>query len=379
MQYSIEIGKIIEGALKHDRSKVINYTEQLIQKLEQNDDHRSAEKFKKLLSGQNLSTMSAMDVFTSDSAPVDSESRMVLADLVYPDENTSRVILSKRNEEDIKTFILNYKNADRLNSLGIKISNTLLLYGPPGCGKTQSAYLIARELSLPLVVARLDSLISSFLGTTSKNIRSLFDYAQKMPCVLFLDEFDAIAKARDDSNELGELKRVVNSLLQNVDALSSDSLLIAATNHDCLLDSAVWRRFDYKIKIDYPDKKAIVQLIDLFTQSTFSFTNKEKEDLALLFEGLSGAEIEEIITKAIRNSVVHSKELTLGAFYTEFFSYKSLLPQEYSGERQLQQIKAKYLRNCSEKAFSMQTIADILGCSKSMVSTLLKTEGEDNE
>ena len=179
MQYSIEIGKIIEGALKHDRSKVINYTEQLIQKLEQNNDHRSAEKFKKLLSGQNLSTMSSMDVFTSDSAPVDSESRMVLADLVYPDENTSRVILSKRNEEDIKTFILNYKNADRLNSLGIKISNTLLLYGPPGCGKTQSAYLIARELSLPLVVARLDSLISSFLGTTSKNIRSLFDYAQK--------------------------------------------------------------------------------------------------------------------------------------------------------------------------------------------------------
>ena len=123
MQYSIEIGKIIEGALKHDRSKVINYTEQLIQKLEQNNDHRSAEKFKKLLSGQNLSTMSAMDVFTSDSAPVDSESRMVLADLVYPDENTSRVILSKRNEEDIKTNLeqmgmgLNIKESE----LGFKI------------------------------------------------------------------------------------------------------------------------------------------------------------------------------------------------------------------------------------------------------------------
>lgn len=225
MKYSIEIGKIVEGALKHDQVKVMNYTKQLIMKLEQDDEMRAARKFSSLLETHNDTTLSAMGMSRGGSVPVDSESRMTLADIVYPDENNASVILSKSNEEKLDSFILSYQNADRLNSLGIGMPNTLLLYGPPGCGKTRCAYLIAKKLNLPLVIARLDSLISSYLGTTAKNIRTLFDFAQKMPCVLFLDEFDAIAKARDDSNELGELKRVVNSLLQNVDAMGSDSLL----------------------------------------------------------------------------------------------------------------------------------------------------------
>lgn len=276
MKYSIEIGKIVEGALKHDQTKVINYTKQLIAKLEQDNEERAANKFSKLLSAQSEATLSAMGMKKDIAIPVDSESRTVLADVVYPSENNIDVILSKENKDNLETFILSYKNADRLNSMGIGVSNTLLLYGPPGCGKTQCAYLIARELGLPLVIARLDSLISSYLGTTAKNIRALFDFAQKMPCVLFLDEFDAIAKARDDSNELGELKRVVNSLLQNVDAMSNDSLLIAATNHDKLLDSAVWRRFEYKLRIELPDTNAIIEMIDLFTRKGHNLNDKEK-------------------------------------------------------------------------------------------------------
>ena len=242
MKYSIEIGKIVEGALKHDQVKVLNYTKQLILKLEKDGEARAAQKFSKLVENQEELTLSAMGTNKEFAVPVDTESRTSLADVIYPDENNTAVILSKSNAEKLNTFILSYKNADKLNSLGIGVSNTLLLYGPPGCGKTKCAYLIAKELNLPLIVARLDSLISSYLGTTAKNIRTLFEFAQKTPCVLFLDEFDAIAKARDDSNELGELKRVVNSLLQNVDAMSSDSLLLAATNHEQLLDSAVWRR-----------------------------------------------------------------------------------------------------------------------------------------
>src|SRR5690554_6192914 len=179
------------------------------------------------------------------SIPVDSESRSVLADIIYPSENEVKVILSHNNETQLRSYINSYKHADQLNALGLGISNTLLLYGPPGCGKTKSAYLVAKEINLPLVVARLDSIISSYLGTTAKNIRTLFEFAQRIPCVLFLDEFDAIAKARDDQNELGELKRVVNSLIQNIDSMNSDSLLIAATNHENLLDVAVWRRFGY--------------------------------------------------------------------------------------------------------------------------------------
>ncbi len=376
MKYSIEIGKIVEGALKHDKIKVLNYTKQLIEKLEEDDEMRAASKFSKILTMQNEATLSAMGVAKENSIPVDAESRTTLADVIYPDQINLEVILSKSNSEKLESFILSYKNADKLNSLGIGVSNTLLLYGPPGCGKTKCAYLIAKELQLPLIVARLDSLISSYLGTTAKNIRTLFEFAQKTPCVLFLDEFDAVAKARDDSNELGELKRVVNSLLQNVDAMSNDSLLLAATNHENLLDSAVWRRFDYKLEIEFPDSDAIMKMIDLFTNNSDILTLKEKKELTAAFAGLSGANIEEIVRKAMRNAVIHGKEFSKTSVYDEFFTYRKILPQNCKDDRILQKIKAQYLRECNKKVFSLAVIADILNISKTTASKIVKEEVE---
>lgn len=375
MKYSIEIGKIVEGALKHDQIKVLNYTKQLISKLEIDEESRAATKFKKLLSTQAETTLSAMGSSREIPVPVDTESRTTLADVIYPDENNIEVILSQSNADKLESFILSYRNADKLNNLGIGVSNTLLLYGPPGCGKTKCAYLIAKELNLPLVIARLDSLISSYLGTTAKNIRSLFEFAQKIPCVLFLDEFDAIAKARDDNNELGELKRVVNSLLQNVDSMSKDSLLLAATNHQQLLDSAVWRRFDYKLEIELPDKAAIGRMIELFTNGVEKLNEKDRYELSTLFFGLSGAEIEEIITKSLRSAIIHDHDFNKSSIYEEYFILKSILPQNCNNSRKLLQIKAKYLRECSEKVFSLQIIADILGSSKTTIQKLIK-EGD---
>ena len=373
MKYSIEIGKIIEGSLKHDQTKVINYTNQLISKLETDGETRAVAKFKKLLSAQTEMSLTAMgNNAKSLSIPVDTESRTTLADIIYPDENNIEVILSKRNADKLDSFILSYKNADKLNDLGIGVSNTLLLYGPPGCGKTKCAYLIAKQLNLPLVIARLDSLISSYLGTTAKNIRNLFEFAQKIPCVLFLDEFDAIAKARDDNNELGELKRVVNSLLQNVDSMSKDSLLLAATNHQQLLDSAVWRRFDYKLEIELPDKEAISKLIYLFTGHTGTLSEKDVTELSTLFFGLSGAEIEELITKSIRNAVIHNHSFDKKNIYEEYFILQNILPQNCNDTRKLLQIKAKYLRKCNEKIFSLQVIADVLGSSKTTIQKIIK-------
>ena len=373
MKYSIEIGKIIEGSLKHDQTKVINYTNQLISKLETDGETRAVAKFKKLLSAQTEMSLTAMgNNAKSLSIPVDTESRTTLADIIYPDENNIEVILSKRNADKLDSFILSYKNADKLNDLGIGVSNTLLLYGPPGCGKTKCAYLIAKQLNLPLVIARLDSLISSYLGTTAKNIRNLFEFAQKIPCVLFLDEFDAIAKARDDNNELGELKRVVNSLLQNVDSMSKDSLLLAATNHQQLLDSAVWRRFDYKLEIELPDKEAISKLIYLFTGHMGTLSEKDVTELSTLFFGLSGAEIEELITKSIRNAVIHNHSFDKKNIYEEYFILQNILPQNCNDTRKLLQIKAKYLRKCNEKIFSLQVIADVLGSSKTTIQKIIK-------
>lgn len=376
MKYSIEIGKIVEGALKHDQLKVMNYTKQLIAKLEDDKESRTASKFSKLLTAQSAATLTAMGMSKDLPMPVDSESRVALADVIYPSENNIEVILSKSNVDKLNSFILSYKNADKLNTLGIGVSNTLLLYGPPGCGKTKCAYLIAKQLNLPLIVARLDSLISSYLGTTAKNIRMLFEYAQKTPCVLFLDEFDAIAKARDDSNELGELKRVVNSLLQNVDAMSNDSLLLAATNHEQLLDSAVWRRFDYKLEIELPDADAIAKMIELFTNRSNAISAKEKAELAIAFQGLSGADVEEVVKKAFRNSVIQRKEFTKLSIYEELFIFKNILPQSSKSSKEILKIKANYLRKCDKKTFSLQNIANILGSSKTTIQKLTKETDE---
>lgn len=372
MKYSIEIGKIVEGALRHDQTKVINYTKQLVSKLEIDNDSRAVAKFQRLLSAQAETTLTPMSCSNSVAIPVDSESRMNLADIIYPYENDIEVVLSKQNAEKLESFILSYQNADKLNSFGINVSNSLLLYGPPGCGKTKCAYLIAKQLNLPLVVARLDSLISSYLGTTAKNIRSLFEFSQKMPCVLFLDEFDAIAKARDDNNELGELKRVVNSLLQNIDIMSKDSLMLAATNHQQLLDPAIWRRFDYKLEIELPDRDAIAELVTLFSNELYTFSQKEILEVSTMFDGLSGADIEEIITKAMRNSIIHNYTFNISNIYEEFFITQNIIPQNCNDSRELLQIKAKYLRDKDSKVFSLQTIADILGSSKTTIQKIVK-------
>lgn len=372
MKYSIEVGKIVEGALKHDLTKVQNYTTQLVTKLENDGDARAAAKFQRLLSAQAETALTPMSSSSSYSIPVDAESRMNLADIIYPAQNDIKVVLAKRNAEKLESFILSYQNADKLNSVGIDAPNSLLLYGPPGCGKTKCAYLIAKQLNLPLVIARLDSMISSYLGTTAKNIRSLFEFSQKMPCVLFLDEFDAIAKARDDNNELGELKRVVNSLLQNIDTMSKDSLILAATNHHQLLDLAIWRRFNYKLEIELPDMDAIAELINLFTNNLYIFSKKEVLEISTLFIGLSGADIEEIITKSLRNSIIHDHPFAISNIYEEFFTTKNILPQNCDDSRELLQIKAKYLRDRDSKVFSLQVIADILGSSKTTIQKLVK-------
>lgn len=375
MKYSIEIGKIVEGALKYDPVKVINYTKQLVAKLEEDDEVRAANKFAKILAAQSEAALSVMGSHQDIAVPVDTESRTSLADVIFPSANHIDVILSNSNYKKLKSFILSYQNADKLNSLGLGVSNTLLLYGPPGCGKTKCAYLIAKELNLPLVLARLDSLISSYLGTTAKNIRTLFEFAQKMPCVLFLDEFDAIAKARDDSNELGELKRVVNSLLQNVDSMSKDSLLLAATNHQQLLDSAVWRRFEYKLEIELPDTNAIIRMIDLFLGSA-SLDEKDKQELASAMFGLSGANIEEIVKRSLRDAVINDYNFSKRNVFDDLFLFKGIIPQDCQDTKRIMKIKAKYLRKCDDRIFSLQAIADILDSSKTTIQKLVKEADE---
>jgi SpoVK/Ycf46/Vps4 family AAA+-type ATPase len=199
--------------------------------------------------------------------PVDGESRSPFVDELTPTTN-ERLILPEAATSELERFVELRRNQDAMARAGLLPPRTLLLYGPPGSGKSTAARTVAAALSLPLLTVRLDAVISSYLGTTAKNLRAVFDYAAYRRGVLFLDEFDALAKMRDDAHEVGEIKRIVNGLIQNLDGYP-EMPLIAATNHEHLLDPAIWRRFDSIVALQLPGRDEREALLRLFIERTY--------------------------------------------------------------------------------------------------------------
>lgn len=239
--------------------------------------------------------------------------------------------------------------------------------GPPGTGKSRLARHIANELGLDLYVARLDGLISSFLGSTSKNIRALFDFAAKAPCVLFLDEFDAIAKLRGDTQELGELKRVVNSFIQNLDTLGSHSIVIAATNHQELLDSAVWRRFSYRLALDFPAAELREKMWNAFG-GHLRFTEREIALLVDLSDGFTGSDIREVYVRLRRRQLTTKQNPGLKDALQVL---QNMGIGEGEDRRFLSNLRGKdvqsiasLLRERNVRLYSHSAIADLFGVSK---------------
>ncbi len=192
MYYS-EIGRIIEAGLERDRDKVASFAHLLAKKKWQMEKKKGSKRIEDILERRN-GNKAVTDSFTAP-PPIDQESRMHIVEIEYrPVVND--LILSKAVEAKLMDFMETVRNKDKMAQIGLEFNMSLLLYGYPGCGKTSAAKYIAAQLGLPLVVARLDTLISSLLGNTAKNIHKIFEYAKKQPCVLFLDEFDAIAKGK---------------------------------------------------------------------------------------------------------------------------------------------------------------------------------------
>ena len=233
--------------------------------------------------------------------PVDRESAAPLVDILPPDRlPVQPPIFDADVEAGVRSIMDEWAHWDALTALSVEPTHSCLVYGAPGTGKTQLALWMARQLSMPVVVARLDGLVSSFLGTTSRNIGTLFQFANRYRCILLLDEFDAIAKVRDDPQEVGEIKRVVNTLLQQLDARRPIGITIGITNHDQLLDAAVWRRFDVQLSVPRPQFQTRVAIARHYV-APLQVTDPQLDLLAWLSDGLTGAEIESL-TRSIKKS-----------------------------------------------------------------------------
>lgn len=229
--------------------------------------------------------------------PVDNESRMSLLKVFNDNSGAVQPLLSPELEDSFSQIIQERKQSERLASLGLHPTRSAIFVGKPGVGKTLTAKWLASKLGLPLYILDLTTVMSSLLGKTGSNLRAALDFSKQAPCVLLLDEIDAIAKKRNDDTDIGELKRLVTVMLQEVDEWPPSGLLLAATNHPELIDPALWRRFDLVIEFKLPALNQIKEAVTQFLGPDLSVFKRWLDILVLIFSGESFSDIERSIQR----------------------------------------------------------------------------------
>ena len=289
----------------HEAFKRIS--EQLIQEERDKNHHLLANDLEKILYGRR-STAVPLHTALNSRLPKDKERNLPLLQIKEPVRRLEDVVLSDENVSLLDELLQEHHRVETLRSHGLRPADKLLFCGPPGCGKTLTTEIMASELGLPLAIVRIDSVISSLLGETAANLRQVFDFASTVPTVVLFDEFDAMAKERADEAEHGELKRVVNAFLQMLDAYEGKSILVAATNHERILDSAVWRRFDEVMVFESPNLEQLRRLLSVKLRGFRREFDVDDAQIASMFKGMSHADVERVLRRAAKDMVLAGKE-----------------------------------------------------------------------
>ncbi len=309
-------GKILRQLIKAgttgDTVAFRRLSESIIEDERQKQHHLLANDLEKILYGGDSYKVTDRPSRISANPPVDKERGLPLLDIRQPQRSIEEIVLPSSSMLALEELLEEHRRNDVLHSYGMKASGKVIFFGPPGCGKSLAAEVIAYELDIPLAIVRLDALVSSYLGETAANLRKVFEYISEHEVIALFDEFDAIGKERSDRGEHGELRRVVNSVLQMMDAYHGKSLLLAATNHEQILDSAIWRRFDEAVEFPLPNEKQIISLLTLKLRGVRRQFELVDHELLQTFFGCSGSDIERIVRRAVKRMILRNQEfLTL--------------------------------------------------------------------
>ena len=283
----------------------------------------------------------------------------------FKTDNKPSPVMSQDVLNSVDELIGEWRHEERLKTKGISPRRTILLHGLPGCGKSHLASHIAKTLNLRLFVVRFDSLISSYLGETGANIRKVFDFVMNNRCALFIDELDAIAKQRDDRNELGELKRVVITLLQNLDISTGKFILLAGTNHAHMLDSAIWRRFEIILELLPPKNSERLAIFSLYLDR--EIPNSIHNTLVQSSEGLTGSDIFQICSNTKRKTLIDNTKDIFTHLCISILEHLGRLKNNSADKKMDERkIMATLILKClDDKLFSFQDLETLSGIPKS--------------
>lgn len=318
--------QIVKFGAVGDAEKVRIQTMRLIRSLSR-DGHPLADELKNIVFSQFNDMSHAPPIRKvkqsgiSHPPPMDSETHAELLRIDDPVDLSHPFIVSKDIDEQLNGLIHERKQKRKLDALGLSPTRTVLFVGKPGVGKTMAAKKIAAELKLPLLTLDLATVISSLLGKTGNNLKAALDFARSRPCVLLLDEIDAIAKRRDDAADIGELKRLVTVILQELDLWPESNLLIAATNHADLLDPAVERRFEQIVSFSAPSQEELKKLGNLLIHNSNGFSKKWSHVLAQLLAGSSYSDFTRELNKLRRTHAIYGEKSMEAALSTTINHY----------------------------------------------------------
>lgn len=314
MTQSNFIRDIAKYGLENDQEKLLIALEELIAHSKKSKKVNFALQLQSLLKDtirqQQVSGLTTVGSAKHILREEDKEVNEFIIEKITSDYRFDNLIASDEVTEELKFFIEEHQKIELLRSFDLPVANKILLHGPSGCGKTLASYVIAGELHKMMYVINLGAIVSSKLGETSKNLAKIFRRAASEDCVIFIDEFDSLGKVRDYSQDHGEMKRVVNTILQLFDYLPQSSIVIAATNQKEMIDDALLRRFDLSILFGLPDQKQIEDLITLTLRNgKFDFDNKTTAKSVIKSSvGLSYYSIQKTLITAIKRSLFNNSQ-----------------------------------------------------------------------